>query len=213
MTDILKDVESVAAAGLDVRTKLILVLGAVVLASGAAAYGAHYFEQRGAMIERAGWLAKQVKEQAADAALVRKHEADMQALRDHQQTIERQTSEKHETELAQLRRERDADRLAADRAGGLRIPAAACAADRAVAGTEAASAGGRDEAGAGTIRLPVQIENDLWAIANDADEVSAQLRACQGWIRSNGFYGAADGESGALLDRIIPAQNSQEATP
>jgi hypothetical protein len=200
--DIIKDIEGVAQAGMDIRTRLIIVL-AVVLALGAlAAYGANHFEAKGRALERADWLAKQVREQQADAALVARHDADMRAIEDKHQQIERTTSEKHEQELAQLRRERDADRRRADAAGGLRIPAPACPAGSTVAGTEAASAGGRDAAGPGTVRLPQQVENDLWVIADDADEVSAQLRACQGWILANGFYGPQNSAWHELLGRI-----------
>lgn len=169
-------------------------------------------------VERIGWAKKDAAERATDLALERKHQADMQDLRDHQQLIERQTSEKHETELAQLRRDRDADRRRADAAGGLRIAAPgapACAPGSAVAGPEAAGTGGRDEpASTGTVRLPERIENDLWAAADAADEVSAQLRACQGWIRANGFYGSKDAETSALPYGTIAAPNqSSEGSP
>lgn len=36
-------------------------------------------------------------------------------------------------------------------------------------------------------RLPEKIENDLLELANDADIVTIQLGACQGWIKANGF--------------------------
>jgi hypothetical protein len=49
---------------------------------------------------------------------------------------------------------------------------------------------------------------------NQSDEVSAQLRACQSWIRSNGFYSNEPADSVPLLDRMIAAPNlSTEATP
>lgn len=115
----------------------------------------------------------------AMAALSRKH---------HETNLK--VSNDYEEELAQLRRERDADRALVDLAGGLRIPApAANCPGGAVAGTEAASIAGRDEASPGTIRLPLALENSLWALVDDADQVSAQLRSCQSWIRENGFYG------------------------
>lgn len=127
-------------------------------------------------------------------------------------------SEEHEKELVQLRLERDLDRLRIDRAGGLRIPAPACPSGRPVGGTagaEAPGAGGRDEAGAGTVRLPLETENSLWALVDDADEVSAQLRSCQQWIKRNGFYGPEPADSVQLLDRMIAAPNhpAEEPTP
>lgn len=209
MTDILKDIESVAQAGLDMRTRLIIGLGACIVLIVLALGLAHHFEDRGRQLERAGWLKKEADERTADLALIQQHQAEMNELEKHHLLIERETSENHEKELAQLRHDRDADRAAVDRAGGLRIPAPACPADRPVGGTEAPGAGGRDEAGAGTVRLPYQVENDLWSIVNDADEVSGQLRACQSWIRANGFYGPAMSEKPALLDRMIAVPNQQ----
>lgn len=120
-------------------------------------------------------------------------------------------SEEHEKELVLLRRQADADRLRIDRLGGLRIPAPACPSNRPVggtAGTEAAGAGEPDAPGsAATIRLPLETENSLWALVDDADRVSAQLRSCQAWIRHNGFYGPEVTDSPLLLDRMIAAPN------
>lgn len=213
MTDIVKDIEGIAKASLDMRTRLIVALGAGVVLILLGLGLAHHFEDKGRQLERAGWLAKEVAEKQADIALERKHAVDMAALKDHYEAIGRTTSENHETELAQLRIERDADRRRADAAGGLRIIAPACPAGGTVATTEAPGAGGRDEAGTRTVRLPQQVENDLWAIADDADEVSAQLRACQSWIRANGFYGNEPAGSGQLLDRMIAAPNQSAEEP
>lgn len=209
MTEILKDIENVAAAGSNMRARLLLVVGVVIVGALLGLGVAHHFEDKGRQLERAGWLKKEAAERTADLALVRKHDVDMRALDARHHQIERETSEKHETELAQLRRDRDADRRRADAAGGLRIPAAACPTGGIVAGTEAASAGGRDETGAGTVRLPQQIEDDLWTLANDADEVSGQLRACQGWIVSNEFYGPYISKSHQLLGNMIGPPNKQ----
>lgn len=207
MTDIVKDIEAVATAGMGIQTKLVLVLGAATVISLAGFGLANHFEARGRALERAGWVEKEAKERAADVQLLRDHAADIQQLQDHFADIARKTSEDYETELAQLRLERDADRRRVDAAGGLRIPAPACAAGGAVAGPEAAGAGGRDEASASTVRLPEQVENDLWDIADTADQVSAQLRACQSWIRANGFYGPAPAVSTPLLDRMVSFKN------
>jgi hypothetical protein len=131
----------------------------------------------------------------------------------HYQQIERTTSEHHEQELAQLRLERDADRAAVDNAGGLRISASACPAARPAAAPEAAGASGRNEASPATVRLPQSVEDGLWRLADDADEVSAQLRACQGWIRSNNFYGPVNDSNRQLLVKIAGDNNSSEARP
>jgi hypothetical protein len=200
MTDIVKDIENVAAAGASLRTAVIIGIGAAALVGAVATWTAHHFEERGRQLERADWLAK---ENVARIAQEKKDAAD--ALR-HQQ-IERETSERHQKELDSLRADAAADRAAADRAGGLRIPATACAASGDAAATETAGASGRDEAGSASVRLPQSIENDLWTLANDADEVSAQLRACQGWILANGFYGQEPAAETKLLGRIDAVEN------
>jgi hypothetical protein len=202
MTDIVKDIENVAAAGASLRTAIIIGIGAAALVGALATWTAHHFEERGRQLERAGWLAK---ENAARIAQEKKDAVD--TLR-HQQ-IERETSERHQKELDQLRADAAADRAAADRAGGLRIPVVACPDARPAAATETAGAGGRDEAGPASVRLPQSIENGLWALANDADEVSAQLRACQGWILANGFYGPEPAAGSELLGRIDAVENQE----
>lgn len=229
MTDIIKDVEEVAGAAAGLRTRLILAAIAAGIMFVLALGVAHYFENRGRLQSdgvwatklatvNAGWAKKEADERVADAAMIEQHHQDMNALEQHHLLIEKEISDDHNAETAQLRKERDDDRRRADAAGGLRIPApaaAACPAGSAVAGTEAASAGGRDEpASASTVRLPEQIENDLWAIADDADEVSAQLRACQSFVRRNGFYGPEIPVKPPLLDRMIAVPNqTPEATP
>lgn len=213
MTINLKDVAGLASAGMTIQSRLILIVGGITVAGLLALALANYYEGKGRALERGEWLAKELQRDQADRALERKHQADMDVLKQAQQAIERKTSEDHQTELAALRHDRAADRAAADRNGGLRIPAPSCPAGVAVAGTEAAGAGGRDEASAGTIRLPHQVENNLWDIADAADEVSAQLRACQSWIRANGFYGPTPAETRALLDRMIAAPNQPTEEP
>lgn len=189
------------------RIRLIVTAGALVV-GGAIAWGvAHHFEDKGRQLERAVWLQKMADERAADLVLERQHQEAIARLNLMHKQIERKTSENHIKELAQLHRERDADRIAVDRAGGLRVSAAGCARDPAPAAAASASPGGRDEAGAGTIRLPEQVEDGLWRLADDADEVSAQLRACQAWILDHGFYGQMAVDPGVLLDRMLASPN------
>lgn len=197
----------------DIQRGLIgLVIAVLVL--GGAAWTIHSDgKESGAAEVQAKWDASERGHQLAETAARRKHDDDMAALSLKHLNINLKVSDDHEKELHTLRLERDADRSAVDRAGGLRIPAPAC--HHPVAATEAASAGGRDEASAATVRLPQQVENNLWALADDADEVSAQLRSCQAWIRNNGFYGPIPAETLSLLDRMIaePNQPAEEPAP
>lgn len=70
--------------------------------------------------------------------------------------------------------------------GGLRFPAkdGICGA-RPSSEASTQSTSGSNETG--YTRLPEKIERDLLELANDADIVTLQLGACQGWIRANGF--------------------------
>jgi hypothetical protein len=197
-----KDLEAVA----DVRTRLILCLAAAVALILVGLVLVAWSEHRGAELERAGWLKKEAQRQADTADLLRKHAAEVAALTEQYHLNNMKVSDDHEKELEALRRDRAADRAAFDRAGGLRVTRAVC--DRPAGQAEAPGAGGRDEAGAGTVRLPEPVENDLWALADDADEVSAQLRACQAWIVTNGFYGPKPAVSTPLLDRMVSSQKT-----
>lgn len=75
------------------------------------------------------------------------------------------------------------ERYLAAKRDGLRLPKIAC--ERSSTTAEAASTERSNEAQ--SIRLPERIENGLFDIARKADEVNAQLSACQAWIKSNGF--------------------------
>jgi hypothetical protein len=186
--------------------RLAAILSAILIFSAACIGIAHHFKAAGRADADREWLAKMA---SVRAAYEQKDAADQL----HYQQIERNTSEHHEQELAQLRIDRDADRAAVDHAGGLRISAPTCPAAGPAAGPEAAGASGRNETSPATVRLPQPVEDGLWRLADDADEVSAQLRACQGWIRSNNFYGTATDSNSQLLDKIAGDNNSSGATP
>lgn len=80
---------------------------------------------------------------------------------------------------AEVIRRRD---IASARDGALvlRIPAGACQSGPGTTGEVGPPAPGRN--GAKTIELPRQITSDLFTLANDADQVADQLRACQAII-------------------------------
>lgn len=94
----------------------------------------------------------------------------------------RRASDGYQKELAAVRADRDA---AVER---LRIPATVCTAATAAA-AEAPSTSRPDAAAPGAVTLPAELARNLFDLARRADEVTAQGRALQEWIRSNGFYG------------------------
>lgn len=166
-----------------IQVNLIMAMASsiiyVLLAYSLVAYGKH----QGVLQERAVW-------QDASIKLQMKRSKEMTAEQDRHNRIERETSEQYQTNLSKLVAERDADRAAIKRLGGLRISATACNASG--TGTTAESPGsiGTDASSPETIPLPQQIESGLWDITDEADEVSEQLRALQEWIIKEGLYGA-----------------------
>lgn len=191
-----------------IQAKLLAVLAGVVLVLGAAALIFLKGHAAGADHVQMKWDADKLLAANVERAMLRQHAEKVAALIEKHNSTNLKVSQHHEQELDALRRGHDADRAAVDRAGGLRISAAACR-DPA-ARPEAASAVVADEGAAATIRLPREIENDLWNQAAACDALSAQVRALHEWVRLNGFYGSESGANPALLDRMIAAPNQTE---
>lgn len=184
-----------------IQAKIAMAAGAVLLLI-AALMGIHaHGDRQGTNAERVKWQKIELARAAAEAMLVAQHGLAMAKKQRDFDAINLKVSEDHETELYELRLARDADRAAADRAGGLRIPGAVC--NKPAAPALAASERGRDEDTAASIRLPRQVENDLWAIVNDADEIVEQARSCQVWIRKHGFYGSNTTVEAAMHGKIV----------
>ncbi|MDB5937557.1 MAG: hypothetical protein JWQ01_4901 [Massilia sp.] len=160
------------------------ILAGLVLLIAVAFGGAHV----GKKLEREAWQAEKIALQAAQhGALV----AEMDKRGRDQKFNEakaRKATETHEKALSDLDQKYAAERDATRRAGGLRIPANVCA-GKATGGEQATSAGRPDESAAATVALPERLETDLYALTKQADELAEQLRALQGWIVDNGFYG------------------------
>lgn len=97
-----------------------------------------------------------------------------------------QVSTDHEQALQAIGKKYEADLAATRVTGGLRIPRTVCSASA----TDAKAAGdsGHNETTSPTVALPDAITSDLFRLAHEADELTEQARACQGWLRQNGFY-------------------------
>lgn len=125
---------------------------------------------------------------AAVTAANEKHVAEVTAA-NNRNSLE--VSHEHQNVVAQLNDQLVRAR-ANQRAGGLRIPRSVCATTaNGPAGPEAAGAVGRDDGIAGTVALPDRTAGDLLLLADEADRVTEVARACQNWVRKNGFYGAS----------------------
>ena len=120
----------------------------------------------------------------------------------------RKASEDHAKQLSDQKLAFDATVARKRAAGGLRIDRAACEAKDARA-PATASAGRLDGATAiagllsehadrrlqeeiASIRLPTEIENDLFDLVEDADKVATRLRNLQKWVRDNWLYGPGE---------------------
>lgn len=142
----------------------------------------------GMKYERQKWQAEKIELEEAKARELQTEFTRYARAHKFNEEKARKATETHEKALADLGAKHLADVAAIKRAGGLRIPANVC--PRQNTGTaEASGPRGFDESAAASIRLPTAIEDDLFGIVHDADKLSEQLRALQGWIRDNGFYG------------------------
>lgn len=171
---------------MSIQAKLIGLLLLIGLAFGIHWHGVN----QGKKLERADWQQKEIARQQSQNKLLLRHAEEVAQIQNDNNTKNRKVSQDHANQLNALRTAAVAERAAANAAGGLRVPKSIC--DGIAATAEAASNGGRDAALAGAVRLPREIEENLWAIAIDADEVTEQARACQSWIRTHGFYGEPD---------------------
>lgn len=177
-------------SGFTIQSKLIIGAGLIVLASLGIEAGISHFEEKGRQLERATWLQKQVDWNKAKAKLIADNEAKNKQVLADNEAKRRKTSALHEQEITKVRGDLDRARRDIAGRGGLRIPAPACPNTGAAGpGAETPGTSGRDEAGPITIALPPGTEDSIWSIVNEAESIASQLRACQGWIRLNGFYG------------------------
>lgn len=136
----------------------------------------------------AWWVPHHYREQGRQEVIHKYEEASRIALQERKAEIERlkvqhEATNKiviadYEARLSVLN-----ERYLAARATGLRLPKTAC--ERSSPTAETASTSSSDEAE--SVRLPARIENGLFDIVRKADEVNAQLSACQAWIKQNGF--------------------------
>jgi len=161
------------------------IIGALVLLIAAALGGL----QAGRKLERSTWQAKELATAAAANLALSSAIERAQRIQTFNEAKARKASERHEQALSTLAGDYDRRIAAIRRAGGLRIPAPACAA---TAGEQGAGASGSNAASAGTVKLSDRIENDLFAMTKRADELAEQLRGLHGWIRDNGHYGPGE---------------------
>lgn len=171
-----------------------LWLALIVWTALVACYAHEVGSESGRDAERALWLNQEGARKDATITAVVADSTSRAKQQDHQNQTNVKVSTKHEAEVQTNRNEYRADRAAADRTGGLRIAIPATVCNHPAATTEGADAFEPDESAATTVRLPREVENDLWSAAEEADALSAQIRAMQEWVRANGHYGTEQPE-------------------
>lgn len=119
------------------------------------------------------------KYEEASRIALQERKAEIERLKLEQENTNKLVVADYENKLSLLN-----ERYLAAKRDGLRLPRVAC--ERPATVTEAKSTSGSDEGE--SIRLPATIEDGLFDLARQADEVNAQLSACQAWIKKNGFY-------------------------
>lgn len=125
-------------------------------------------------VKHLGYEEAQTEFAAALRAATKAHEDEIAKLNKMHETINKGVVESYETKLSDLDRKYRT-------VGGLRVSKAVCRPNGASPVTESASGNNETE----SIRLPADVERSLYDIVRKADEVNAQLSACQGWIRAN----------------------------
>jgi hypothetical protein len=172
-------------AALDPRVWLIAAVLMLGTATGAFFYG----RSDGKAVESAAWLQEKQKIQTESAKLladtVAKNAIELQNQRD----LAKKASDDYEAKILDI----DAQYKLVDHSRGLRIPITNRCAD-----ASKTSASGPSESHETTPnnvvseplteRIPAVTEERLYALAKLADELSAQLKALQEWVRANGLY-------------------------
>ncbi len=142
----------------------------------------------GADAVQSDWDSEKAQLMAEQKKLILEHTREMETLQAKQYAINYKVGEEHEQALQTLGKKYAIEIAAVRASGGLRIPKSACSGSS-IAGTETTSNSGSNETASATFALPYAIEAGLFKLAEDADGHLEQLRACQNWIRLNGFYG------------------------
>jgi hypothetical protein len=162
---------------------LTSILASIIMLFTGYAWGNHTGQQT----VHAAWDADRMRLVADTRKLERDHAQAMAQEVIKQTQVNIQNEKVHELKLSQVQADLAASRAESKRLGGLQFQARVdtnCPATNA----QTASTGKRDETDTYTITLPEPIESGLWSIMGEADVLTEQLRSCQAWIKSNGFY-------------------------
>lgn len=136
---------------------------------------------------QADWNASRLALADQTAKLVLEHSLEMDAVRKRQAAVSADISQDFERKLDEVGKLHAAELDRVRKSGGLRVPATICSSSTST-GTQTASASGHHEESAPTVTLSPEITEGLFDLVEEADQLTEQLRSCQGWIRRHGFY-------------------------
>lgn len=135
--------------------------------------------------EKASWEKKERAYKDAESKLKDEHMKDIQRVLDANHQTNLKNHHAYELSIREKDTALAAARAESRRNGGLRFTASC---SPAVGQTEAKGTITHHESTTATIALPELVEERLWTLVGEADEVSEQLRSCQAWIKDNGMY-------------------------
>lgn len=147
--------------------RIVIACVAVAGLSAGAVYGYKH-------VKHLGYQEAQAEFAEATRVATKAHEDEIAKLNKMHETINKGTVASYETKLSDLDRKYRNVR-------GLRVSKTVCSSNGTATSPE--SPGGNNEAE--SVRLPADVERSLYDLVRKADEVNAQLSACQGWIRAN----------------------------
>jgi hypothetical protein len=162
--------------------------------------------------EHMKWMGIESERRHKEIMLRDAHSKEIQSIIDKQFQTNLEVSISHENELEDLRLALAVAKSDSHKSGGLRvtIPARDCKASDTAGEADSESTSRHHEAATETVRIPDDVERSLWAIAERAEEVTAQCRAAQKWIVDNGFYGVPNDNNQQLLGKIDSNKNDLE---
>jgi hypothetical protein len=142
---------------------------------------------QGAKSVQGEWDAAKVVQLAETNKIIADNAARVEQLQQAYTETNRKVSNDYQTEKSKIEAERDAAITNSSKPTQRLYITAACGKAPA-SGPKAASISGPDATASSTIALPQQTSDDLFRLAAEADEVVAQAKALQEWIKDNGFY-------------------------
>lgn len=146
------------------------IIGVIILLLALATGGLYGYNR----VKEIGYDEAKAEFAEASRAATKAPEEEIAKLNKMHETINKGPVASYETKLSDLDRKYRNVR-------GLRVTKTVCSSNGAATSPESPSGNNETE----SVRLPADVERSLYDLVRKADEVNAQLSACQGWIKQN----------------------------